>query len=121
MGKRVLLVDDNYGDRMVMRDCLFSLGYQIVGEAKDGQESVEKYKKLNPDLVVMDASIPNSDGISPVMKILRLDKDATIIMCTTNGQRRQAIEAMQIGARDFVTKPINLRALHRAIFSASRI
>ncbi|MHB0998784.1 MAG: response regulator [Armatimonadota bacterium] len=118
MAKRILVVDDSFSDRMILRDCLQSIGYSVVGEAKDGLEAVDKYKKLNPDLVLMDAAIPDSDGISPVMKILRINKDAAIIICASNGQRRLAMEAVSVGAMDFVIKPVNPRTLHKVIHSA---
>lgn len=98
-----------------MRDYLVSFGYQVVGEARDGRESLEKFKSLKPDLVVMDAAMPDMDGISAVRQLLREDHEANILLCAGHGQRSLAVEAMQVGAKDFVTKPISPRRLRKAI------
>jgi two-component system chemotaxis response regulator CheY len=115
LGKRVLIVDDSYGDRLVLRDALVSIGYQVVGEAKNLQESLEKYESIKPDIVIMDAAIPDDDGVSAVKKLLRLDLNANILMCVSRGQRALAMEALQVGAKDFITKPINVRQLMRVL------
>lgn len=118
MAKRVLIVEDSFGDRLILKDHLYSLGYSIAGEAKSIDESVEMYDKVRPDLVILDAVVPETDGISAIYKLLQLDMDACIILCVTRGQRGLAMEAMTAGAKDFVTKPINPRALQRAIRNA---
>lgn len=115
MGKRVFIVEDGYGDRMILRDFLVSLGYQVVGEAKNIDESLEKYDKLRPDLVLMDAAIPDSDAVSAMMKLSLMDPDVKVLVCVTRGQRALAMEAIQAGARDFITKPISVRSLHKAV------
>ena len=120
MGKRALIVDDSFGDRLLMRDALASFGWHVVGEAKNFQESLEKYRVLKPDLVLMDAAIPDVDGVSAVLRLLREDGEANILMCVTRGQRVLAMEAIQAGAKDFITKPINPRQLRRVIQSLLR-
>jgi len=120
LGKRALIVDDSFGDRLVLRDALVSFGWHVVGEAKNFQESLEKYRVLKPDLVLMDAAIPDVDGVSAVLWLLREDNEANILMCVTRGQRTLALEAIQAGAKDFVTKPINPRQLRRVIQSLVR-
>lgn len=115
MGKRILIVDDSYGDRLVLRDALISLGYQVVGEAKNIEESLEKYRNLRPDAVILDAAIPDDDGVSAVKKLLRLDLNANVLMSVSRGQRTLAMEAIQVGAKDFITKPVNTRQLMRAL------
>ena len=115
MGKRILIVEDGFGDRMVLRAFLASFGYQVVGEAKNIQESLEKYRKLRPDLVLMDAAIPDVDGVSAVMQLLREDHAVNVLVCVSRGQRVLAMEAIQAGAKDFVTKPINPRSLRKAV------
>ena len=112
-----MIVDNSFGDRMVLRDYLTSFGYHVVGEAKNIRESLEKYDKLKPDLVLMDAAIPDVDGVSAVMQLLRYDRDATVLVCVTRGQRALAMEAIQAGAKDFITKPINERSLHKVVRS----
>lgn len=117
MGKRVLIVNDSFGDRLVLRDALASAGYQVVGEAKSIEESLEKYDKLRPDIVMMDATVPDVDGVSAVMQILRQDQEANVLMCVSRGQRTLAMEAVQVGAKDFITKPFNIRQLRRTLQS----
>lgn len=115
MAKRVLIVDGSFGDRMVMRDFLISLGHRVVGEARNYLESFDKYRELRPDIVMMGASVPDMDGVAAVSQILRFDPDAVILMCVNRGQRSIAMEAMQVGAKDFITKPLNIRQLRRVI------
>ncbi|MHB0912571.1 MAG: response regulator [Armatimonadota bacterium] len=118
MGKRILIVEDNFGDRMILRDHLASFGYSVVGEAKTIDESIEKYDKVRPDLVLIDAVIPDVDGVSAIMRILQVDYAANIIVCVTRGQQSLAMEALAAGAKDFITKPINPRTLHKAVQKA---
>ena len=115
MGKRIFIVNDGLGDRMTLRDVLISLGYQVAGEAKNGRESLEKYGSLKPDLVILDATMRDMDGVCVVRELLQQDLDANILICAGHGQRSLAMEAVQAGARDFITKPISPRRLHKAV------
>ncbi len=115
MAKRTFVVSGGFGDRMVLRDVLASIGCQIVAEANTGQEFVEKYADIKPDLVVMDASLPDMDGVAAVRQILYKDPDASILICAGNGQRALAMEALGAGAKDFVVKPLQPRKVHKAI------
>jgi two-component system, chemotaxis family, chemotaxis protein CheY len=117
LAKRILIVDDSFGDRMVLRDTLASLGYRVVGDARNIRDSVEKYKSLKPDLVIMDVTIPERDAVAGITQLLREDLEANVLVSVTRGQRMLAMEAIQAGAKDFVTKPFNMRALHRTIRS----
>lgn len=117
MGKRVLIVNDSFGERMVLRDYLVSIGYSVVGEARHGQESVDKYKDLRPDLVVMDTAMPHMDGVAATRRIIQEDQDANIVICTGRGQRTLAIEALNAGAREIITKPYNIRRMKRVLHS----
>ncbi|AHM56649.1 chemotaxis protein CheY [Peptoclostridium acidaminophilum DSM 3953] len=105
MGKRILLVDDAAFMRMMIKDILTKNGYDIVGEAENGLKAIEKFKELAPELVIMDITMPEMDGIQAVKEIKALDKDAKIIMCSAMGQQAMVIEAIQSGARDFIVKP----------------
>ena len=100
---------------MVLRDVLASIGCQVVGEAKTVDESVEKYESILPDLVVMDVSLPDVDGVAAVRRIIYKDPHAVILICASNGQRARAMEALGAGAKDFVVKPLNPRKVLKTI------
>jgi len=102
---RVLVVDDAAFMRMMIKDILRKGGYEVVGEAEDGAKAIEKYKELQPDLVTMDITMPDMDGIAAVKEIRKIDPNALIIMCSAMGQQSMVIDAIQAGARDFVVKP----------------
>jgi len=102
---RVLVVDDAAFMRMMIKDILKKGGYEVVGEAEDGVKAVEKYKELKPDLVTMDITMPEMDGITAVKEIRKFDPNAVIIMCSAMGQQAMVIDAIQAGAKDFVVKP----------------
>ena len=103
--KRVLIVDDAVVMRMMIKGILSKNGYEVVGEAQNGVEAVEKYRELGPDLVTMDMVLPELDGISAVRQIVAGDPNARIIMCTSMGQQALVVEAIQAGAKSFITKP----------------
>ena len=105
MGNRVLVVDDAAFMRMMIKDILRKGGYEVVGEAEDGAKAIEKYKELTPDLVTMDITMPDMDGISAVKEIRKINPNALIIMCSAMGQQAMVIDAIQAGAKDFVVKP----------------
>ena len=105
MSKKVLIVDDAVVMRMMIKGILSKHGYEVVGEAQNGVESVDKYKQLQPDLVTMDMVMPEMDGITAVRQIMSMDPNAKIIMCTSMGQQALVVEAIQAGAKSFITKP----------------
>lgn len=119
MAKRVLIVDDAAFMRMMVRDILTKNGYEVVGEAGNGAVAIEKYKELQPDLVTMDITMPDMDGIQALTKIKEFDPKATVIMCSAMGQQAMVVEAIQNGAKDFVVKPFQadrvLEAVKKAI------
>ncbi len=115
MPRSVLVTDDTLYCRLELRNILSSRGYQIVGEAKNGLEAVERFKELRPDLVTMDVVMPEMDGVAAVRQIRMIDPDATILMCTTTGQRSLVMEALNAGAADFVTKPFQDRSVIRSV------
>ena len=102
---RVLVVDDAVVMRMMIKDILSKNGFEIVGEAQNGAEAVEKYKDLRPDVVTMDMVMPGVDGIAAVKQIVLQDPAAKILMCTSLGQEALLNEAMQAGATSYITKP----------------
>jgi two-component system, chemotaxis family, chemotaxis protein CheY len=105
VSKKVLIVDDAVVMRMMIKGILSKNGFEVVGEAQNGVDAVEKYKQLMPDLVTMDVVMPEMDGISAVKEIIAHDPNARIIMCTSMGQQALVVEAIQAGAKSFITKP----------------
>lgn len=103
--KRVLIVDDAVVMRMMIKEILAKNGFDVVGEAQNGSEAVEKYKHLRPDVVTMDMVMPGVDGITAVKQIIAEDPQARILMCTSMGQELLLNEAIQAGARSYITKP----------------
>lgn len=118
MGKRVLIVDDAAFMRMMIKDILSKNGYEIAGEAENGVVAVEKYKELKPDLVTMDITMPELDGIAAVKEIKTFDATARIIMCSAMGQQAMVIDAIQAGAKDFIVKPFQPERVLEAVSKA---
>ena len=119
MAKNILICDDAAFMRMMIKDILTKNGYNIVGEAENGAKAVEKYNELKPDLVLMDITMPEMDGIEALKKIKSGDPNASIIMCSAMGQQAMVIESIQSGAKDFIVKPFQadrvLEAVKKAI------
>ena len=106
MTTNVLIVDDARFIRTMLKDLLQSSGtYRIAAEAANGREAVDLYRKVDPDLVLMDIVMPEMDGIQATLEILREDPAATIVMCSAMGQEALVVEAIQAGAKDFILKP----------------
>ena len=105
MSKNILVVDDAAFMRMMIKDILTKNGYNVIGEAENGAKAIEKYAELKPDLVIMDITMPDVDGIQAVKEIRKIDPNANIIMCSAMGQQAIVCEAIQAGAKDFIVKP----------------
>jgi two-component system, chemotaxis family, chemotaxis protein CheY len=115
MANRVLIVDDAAFMRMMIKEILTKNGYAVVGEASDGAQAVDKYKELSPDLVTMDITMPEMDGITALREIKKIDPSAKVIMCSAMGQQAMVIDAIQAGAKDFVVKPFQADRVIEAI------
>lgn len=115
MAKRVLIVDDAAFMRMMIKDILSKNGYEVAGEAENGMKAVEKYKELTPDLVLMDITMPEMNGIDAVKNIKAMDPGAKIVMCSAMGQQAMVIESIQAGARDFIVKPFQADRVLEAV------
>jgi len=102
---KVLIVDDAAFMRMMVKNILGTNGHEVVGEAENGVQSLEKYAQLKPDLVTMDIVMPELDGIEATKEIIRSNPEARIIMCTAVGQQAKVLEAMKAGARGYIIKP----------------
>lgn len=114
----ILIVDDAAFMRMMIKDILTKNGYQVSGEAENGAVAVQVYSELKPDLVIMDITMPEMDGIEAVKKIKAVDPSAKIIMCSAMGQQAMVIDAIQAGARDFVVKPFQPERVIEAVKKA---
>lgn len=101
----VLIVDDSKTSRSVLRNILVEHGYEVVAEAENGQEGYDKYCDLHPDFVTLDITMPVMDGIQTLVKIKEYDPAAKVIMVTAAGQKSKMLEAIKMGAAEFVTKP----------------
>ncbi len=115
MAHRILVVDDAAFMRMMIKDILTKNGYDVVGEAADGQQAVEKYKELHPDLVTMDITMPEMDGITALKEIKKINPGSKVIMCSAMGQQAMVIDAIQAGAKDFIVKPFQADRVLEAI------
>jgi two-component system, chemotaxis family, chemotaxis protein CheY len=118
MANKILIVDDAAFMRMMIKDILSKNGFEVVGEAADGNQAVEKYKELSPDLVTMDITMPEKDGIAALKEIKAVDENAKIIMCSAMGQQAMVIDAIQAGAKDFIVKPFQADRVIEAIQKA---
>lgn len=115
MNKSILVVDDAAFMRMMIKNILTKEGYNVVAEAANGKEAITLYSKLKPDLVTMDITMPEMDGIESVKAIRQVDPDARIIMCSAMGQQAMVMEAIQAGAKDFIVKPFQQERILQAI------
>ncbi|MCJ7652550.1 MAG: response regulator [Actinobacteria bacterium] len=118
MAPSVLIVDDALFMRMMIKDILSKDGFEIVGEAENGAEAVEKYADLKPDLVTMDIVMPEMDGIEAVRTIIKMDPGARVLMCSAMGQQPLVVEALEAGARDFIIKPFQPAKVVEAVRKA---
>jgi two-component system chemotaxis response regulator CheY len=117
---KILVVDDAAFMRMMIKDILLKNGFEVIGEAANGAEAVVLFKELGPDIVTMDITMPEMDGISALKGIRQLDPNARVIMCSAMGQQAMVLEAIQAGARDFIVKPFQADRVVDAMKKASR-
>lgn len=115
MAYRILIVDDAAFMRMMLKDILTKNGFEVVAEAADGVQAVEKYVETKPDLVTMDITMPEMDGIMALKEIRRIDPDAKVIMVSAMWQQAMVIDAIQVGAKDFIVKPFQADRVLEAV------
>jgi two-component system chemotaxis response regulator CheY len=115
MAKNILICDDAAFMRMMIKDILTKNGYNVVGEAENGNKAIEAYSELKPDLVLMDITMPELDGIGALKGIKKNDPNANVIMCSAMGQQAMVIEAIQSGAKDFIVKPFQAERVLEAV------
>jgi two-component system chemotaxis response regulator CheY len=116
---RVLVVDDAAFMRKLLTDALVSGGHEVVGEAGNGVEAVARYQELKPELTTLDITMPEKDGLAALAEIMAIDPSAKVIMCSALGQEGKVLEAVKLGAKDFVVKPFQpprvLEAVDKAL------
>ncbi|MCL2082100.1 MAG: response regulator [Oscillospiraceae bacterium] len=115
MGNRILIVDDAAFMRMMIKETLSKNGFEICGEAENGKIAVEKFNELQPDLVILDITMPEVNGIEALKAIRKINADAKVVMCSAMGQQAMVIEAIQAGAKDFIVKPFQSERICEAV------
>ncbi len=120
MGATILIADDLSFMRMIQREILTERGYSIVGEATDGIDAVAKFQDLKPDLVLLDITMPNMNGLEAMRRIFSINPKAKVIMCSALGQQSLIVEAIRAGVKDFIVKPFKPERILSAIDKALR-
>ncbi len=116
---RVLVVDDAAFMRKVLGDALASGGHEVIAEAGNGAEAVERFQELRPELTTLDITMPEKDGLAALAEIMAIDPAARVVMCSALGQEVKVLESIKLGAKDFVVKPFQparvLEAVEKAL------
>jgi two-component system chemotaxis response regulator CheY len=115
---RVLVVDDAAFMRKMVTDALSGGGHEIVGEAGNGVEAVTRYQELRPDVMTLDITMPEKDGLAALQEIIAVDPGAKVIMCSALGQESKVLESIKLGAKDFVVKPFQADRVLSAVAKA---
>ncbi|MCI9513678.1 MAG: response regulator [Oscillospiraceae bacterium] len=114
---KIMMVDDAAFMRKVIKDTLSKAGYTDLYEAVDGADAVEKYNEIKPDLVLMDITMPNMDGLEALKAIRAADGGANVVMCSAMGQETMVIDAIRSGAKDFIVKPFKPERVLKTVTS----
>ena len=117
MEGKILIVDDAAFMRMMIKDTLKSSGYENIIEAADGEQAIQTYKNEKPDLVIMDITMPNKNGLDALKEIRKMDPNAVIVMCSAMGQESMVVEAIRNGAKDFIVKPFKSERIIKTVQS----
>ena len=118
MAINVLIVDDLTFIKMVLRDIIEKSGFRVVGEASNGEQAIALYQDTRPDVVLMDITMPGMDGLTALKKIREIDPGARVIICSALGQQRLILQAIQMGAKDFIVKPFQPQRVVSALKKA---
>jgi two-component system chemotaxis response regulator CheY len=118
MAVNVMIVDDLAFIKIVLRDILEKAGFRVVGEASNGDEAIRVYLDKRPDVVLMDITMPGMDGLTALKKIREHDPKARVIICSALGQQRLIVQAIQLGAKDFIVKPFQPQRIISALKKA---
>lgn len=112
---KILIIDDSRMSRRMLRSILEGIGHEIVGEAGNGEEGLALYQELSPDVVTMDITMPEMDGIKCLKEIMQEDSEAKVLMVTAAGQASRLMEALKSGAKDFICKPYEPEQIINAV------
>jgi two-component system chemotaxis response regulator CheY len=115
---RILVVDDAAFMRKMVGDALTKGGHEVVGEAANGQEAIARFQELKPELMTLDITMPEKDGLAALKEIVQLDPGARVIMCSALGQESKVLESIKLGAKDFVVKPFQADRVLEAVAKA---
>ena len=115
---RILVVDDAAFMRKMVSDALTKGGHEVVGEAGNGVEAIERFQELKPEVMTLDITMPEKDGLSALREIIALDPGARVIMCSALGQESKVLQAIKLGAKDFVVKPFQADRVIEAVGKA---
>ena len=115
---RVLVVDDAAFMRKMVSDALTGGGHEIVGEAANGSEAVQRFQELRPDVMTLDITMPEKDGLAALKEIIAVDPGAKVVMCSALGQESKVLESIKLGAKDFVVKPFQVDRVLSAVEKA---
>jgi two-component system, chemotaxis family, chemotaxis protein CheY len=118
MAVNVLIVDDLAFIKIVLRDIVEKAGFRVVGEASNGEQAITMYQDTRPDVVLMDITMPGMDGLTALGKIREVDPAARVIICSALGQQRLIVQAIQLGAKDFIVKPFQPQRVVSALKKA---
>lgn len=115
MATRVLVVDDAVFMRTVLKKMLEEEGYDVCGEAGNGIDAIKQAKELQPDVVTLDITMPEMDGVTALPQIIEASPNSKVIMCSAMGQQPMVVDAIKSGAKDFIVKPFQKARVMQAI------
>ena len=118
MNSRIIIADDAGFMRRMLRNILSQAGFEVIEEAENGVKAVELYKQLKPDAIIMDITMPEMDGLTALKEIISYDSNAKVIICSAMGQQFMVVEAIKLGAVDFVEKPFEAEQIVKALRKA---
>jgi two-component system chemotaxis response regulator CheY len=118
MAVNILIVDDLAFIKIVLRDIIEKAGFRVIGEASNGEQAIAQYQNTRPDVVLMDITMPGMDGITALKKIREIDPEARVIICSALGQQQLIVQAIQLGAKDFIVKPFQPQRVVAALKKA---
>lgn len=117
MGKKILLVDDAAFMRMMIKDTLKKNGYTEIVEAGNGAQAISAYEAEKPDLILMDITMPEMDGLEALKRLKEMDNSVQVVMCSAMGQETMVVDALKLGAKDFIVKPFKPDRIMKTVTS----